>query len=171
MGYEHDTHCHTWIPPTLIHYVTGVWSDAAGQVANTTVKKKTAADNTGVVTIPCLVPMNDGPDKGAYITSIDVYWECITAANDAVTALIHKVTLPANLAPIGAPEALAFSYDTGNDTAPERLTLDQHTMTLTLTTPVWVEDDVLIQVQLTMDAALTSVDDVIGARVNYTLRL
>jgi hypothetical protein len=171
MGYAHDTHMHSWTPPTLIHCVTGTWADAAGAVANTITTKKTAADNTAVVTIPILVPMNDGPDKGACLTSIDIYWQCRTAANDAVTPVIYPITLPADTAVMVVGTALAFSYDTGNDTANERLTLDEHTMTLTLTTPLWIEDDMIVQVQLTVDAALTSVDDIIGARANYVFRV
>jgi hypothetical protein len=167
----HDTHEHQWIPPTLFHCVTGTWTMAAGAVANTIAISKGAADNTAIVTIPIVIPMNDGPDKGARLISVDVYWEVLTAAMDAVTALIHQVTLPADTAAIGAPTSLAFTYDTGHDTAPERLTLEQHSMTLTLTTPLWVEDDMVVQVQMTMDAAATSALTMFGARANYTYRL
>jgi len=167
----HDTHQHQWIPPNIFHCVTGTWTMAAGAVSNTIAISKAAADNTAVVTIPIDVPMNDGPDKGSQLISIDCYWEVLTAAMDAVTALIHKVTLPADTVAIGTVESLAFTYDTGHDTAPERLTLEQHSMTLTLTTPLWVEDDWVIQVQLTMDAALTSALTMFGARANFTSRL
>ncbi len=111
--------------------------------------------------------MNDGPDKGCCLVSVDVYWEVLTAAADAVDALIHRVTLPVNGAAIGTVESLAFSYDTGHDTGPERLTLDQHSMTLTLTAPVWIEDDQVIQVQVIIDAAATSAITVFGARQLY----
>lgn len=171
MGYLTDTHMHKWIPPTLIHYITGTWADAAGQIANTIVSKKTAVDETAIVTIPITVPMNEGVEKGACIISIDVYWECLTAANDSVTAIIHPITLPANLGPMVVGTSLSFSYDTGNDDAGKRLTLDQHTMTLTLTTPYWVEEDKIVQVQISLNAAAASVNDIIGARVNYTLRV
>jgi hypothetical protein len=66
---------------------------------------------------------------------------------------------------------LAFAYDTGHDTAGERLTLDQHTMTLTLTTPLWVQDDQVVQVQIIINAAATSDITLFGARANYTYRL
>jgi hypothetical protein len=167
----HDTHEHKWIPPTKFHLVTGTWTMTAGAVANTIAMSRAQADASTTITIPVDVPMNDGPEKGAYLVSVDVYWECLTAANDAVDALIHKVTLPLNTVAIGAPESLAFSYDTGHDTAGERLTLDQHSMTLTLTTPLWVEDDVVVQVQIIINAAATSDITLFGARANYTYRL
>jgi len=167
----HDTHEHKWIPPTKFHLVTGTWTMTAGAVANTIAMSRAQADASTTITIPVDVPMNDGPDKGACLISIDVYWEVLTAAADAVDALIHKVTLPVTGAAIGAPESLAFAYDTGHDTAGERLTLDQHSMTLTLTTPLWVEDDVVVQVQVIINAAATSDITLFGARANYTYRL
>jgi hypothetical protein len=90
---------------------------------------------------------------------------------DAVTALIHQIILPAQGAAMPAVVVKAFTYDADNDTAAERLTLDEHKMTLTLTTPFWMDNDDLILVQLTMDAGATSELGFHGARANYTLRV
>jgi hypothetical protein len=171
MGYVHDSTMSQFFPPTVAHYVTGTWTDAAGAVTGTIAKSKAAADNTAVVTIPITLPQNSGAYKGAYLKSIDVLWEVLTAAMDAVTAVINQSVLPANGAAFAAVTALSFTYDTGHDTAPERLTLDQHTMTLTLDTPIWLDNDDLILVQITFDAATTSALTFFGARANYTLRL
>ena len=172
MGYVNDTHMHEWIPPTLFHCVTGTWSDAAGAVGNTIVYKKSAANETSILTIPVELPMNDGQEKGAYLVSVDLYWSLLTGAYTTITAAINKWILPANGAAIGTIEALAFSYDTGHDTAGERNTMDEHVMTLTLTTPVWIEEDHVIQVQLTNVAGVGGgVFDFIGMRANYTYRL
>ena len=89
---------------------------------------------------------------------------------DAVSATIYKCTLPANGADYGAPTSLSFTYDTGHDTAPERLTLDEHKMTLTLDTPIFLDDDDELLVALSFDAAATSVLTFFGGRVNYTFR-
>ena len=67
--------------------------------------------------------------------------------------------------------AVAFSYDTGHDTAGERDNVDQHKMTLTLTTPVWLDDDDLFFVEFTSVNAATTKLDFYGARVNVTLRM
>ncbi len=171
MGYTHDTSMSQFIGPSQCHYVTGTWTDAAGAVAGSIVKAKTAANEIGVVTIPITLPQNSKALKGSYLKSIDIWWACSTAAMDAVAALIHQIILPANGAAMPAVVAKAFTYDTGHDDAAERLTLDEHKMTLTLTTPFWLDDDDLILVQLSADAALTSVFRFHGARANYTLRI
>ena len=166
-----NTHMSQFIPPGACHYVTGTWTDAAGAIAGSIAKSKAAADNTGVVSIPITIPQNSVALQGAKLVSIDVWWECLTAAMDAVTAVINKMVLPADTAAFAAASALAFSYDTGHDTAAERLTLEQHKMTLTLTTPIFLDDDDLIILQMTMDAAATSALTFFGARANYTLRV
>jgi hypothetical protein len=168
----HDTHMHKWMSPGRAHAAVGTWADAAGQVANTIVRKKAAANETSVLTIPIELPMNDGADKGAYLVSIDCYWKLLTAAVTSLTAVIYKVTLPVNGAAISTAESLAFSYDVDHDAINERATQASHTMNLALTTPVWVEDDHVIQVQLTIVCgAGGGVFDWFGARANYTYRL
>jgi len=167
----HDTHMHKWHSAARPHEVTGTWANAAGQTANTIVRKKTANAETSVVTIPIELPQNDGPEKDAYLVSLDLYYELISAAATTVTPVIYKVTLPVTGAAVGAPESLAFSYDASHDTANERNTQDQHAMTLTLTTPVWIEDDHVIQVAVSFVCGGVVVVDWIGLRANYTYRL
>lgn len=167
----HDTHMHKWHSPARAHAITGTWADAAGQVANTIVRKKTANAETSIVTVPVELPQNDGPEKGAYLVSVDVYYALLSAAATSATAAIFRVTLPANGAAIGTLEALTFTYDTGSDAVNERNTQDEHAMTLTLDTPVWIEDDHVIQVQLTFVCGGAVVVDWIGLRANYTYRL
>ena len=171
MGYVHDTHMSQFIPPNTCHIVTGTWTDAAGAVGHTICRSKAQANNTPVITIPICLPQNASTQKGSYLKSIDIWWECLTLAMDAVSAAIYKATLPANGDAFAAPSSQAFSYDTGHDTAAERLTLDQHKMTLTLTTPFWMDDDDLVTVELTMDAGATSDLTFFGARANFTWRL
>jgi len=167
----HNSHVSQFIPPNLCHFVTGTWTDAAGAVANTIVKSKAAADQTAIVTIPIMIPSNSVALQGAKLVSVDVWWEVLTAAMDAVSALVHLATLPADTAAFGAPAAQTFTYDTGHNTAAARLTLEQHKMTLTITTPPWLDDDQIMLVQLTYDAAATSLLTFFGARANYTLRV
>jgi hypothetical protein len=155
----------------MAHFVTGTWSDAAGQVTGTIVKKKAAADETATLTIPIVIPSNAGAYKGCYLKTIDIYFEVLTAALDAMAATISKATLPADGAAIATLDDVTFSYDTGHDSAAERIDVDQHKMTLTLTTPAWIDDGDVYQVALAINAAATSVFDYIGARANYTLRL
>ena len=172
----HDTHMCQYIPPTVMHYVTGTWSDAAGQVTDTIVKKKAAADQTATVNIPIIVPSNSTGNKGSYVKSIEIDFEVLTAALDALSAVVNKVTRGADGA-AATVEALNFDYDTGHDSAAERIDVDQHAMTLTLDVDndgeadgVWLDSDEYLLVELTIDAAATSVFDMIGAFVNYSLQ-
>src|SRR3990167_8069222 len=160
-GCVHDTAMSQWISPGMCSYVTGTWTDAVGAVTGTVVKEKTAADSTGEIYIPINAagPSNSVAQKGSYIQSINIFWATTPAALDAAgaTALIDRFVLPANGAAFPALVAHTFTYDAGNDTAAETDDLDEHSMTLTITTPFWLDNDDLVQVRLTLDSAATSV--------------
>ena len=170
MGYVHDTHMSQYIPPGAMHYVTGTWSDAAGQVAGTIVKKKAATDETATVNIPITVPSNSSSQKGSYLVSVEIDFEVLTAALDAMSATINKVTRGADGA-VAVVDTQTFTYDTGHDSAAERIDVDQHKMTLTLDTPIWIDNDEYVLVALSVNAAATSVFDMLAAVANFTLRL
>ena len=171
MGYVHDTHISQYIPPTLFHCVTGTWSLAAGQVAGTIVKKVNDANQTSVINIPVLIPSNSVAQQGAYLKSIEIDFEVTGAALTALTAVVNKVTRGADGA-VAVVAAQTFTYDTGHDAAGERVDVDQHKMTLTITTPFWIDNDIYVLVELTCDqAGDTGVIELLGAVANYTLRI
>ncbi len=170
-GYVHDTAMSQAIHPNQVMKSAGTWTEVETSVADVWALRRSAADTTFNLRIPVVVPSNSGAQKGAYLKSVDVYFTVVTAALDSLAAAIYQTRLPADGAAASAATAHPFSYDTGHDTAPERIDVDEHSLTLTLTTPVWVDDDDLFHVELAVDAAATSVFDFLGARVNYTLRL
>ena len=170
-GYVHDTSMSFWIDFTAFSHNSGTWTMTVGAVANTYMTRRTAAAATSITRIPVNVLMSSVGLKGAYLKSIDIWMEYLTAAPTSMDALIWKNVLPADTAAFAAASAVAFSYDTGHDTAGERDNVDQHKMTLTLTTPVWIDDDDLIFVEITSVNAATTLLDFYGARVNVTLRL
>jgi hypothetical protein len=165
----HNTGTSFFIPPTMFHLVTGTWTDAAGAVANTVAKIVALGDNTAVISIPCTPLQNSVALNGFKLTSIDVWFEALTAAPTALDALIHSITLPNDTA-VQVVSSLPFSYDTGHDTAGERDNVDQHKMTLTLTTPIWIDNDQIVYVQITIDGATNTVIHMLGARINGALR-
>lgn len=169
-GYVHDTGMSQFLPPTLFHYVTGTWTHAAGQVTGTIVVKNAAADATTVMNIPVMVPSNSVAQKGAYLTGIELDYEILTAACDAVDAVINLVTRGATGAD-AVVAAQAFTYDTGHDTAAERYAIDEHRMKLSLTTPIWIDNDQYVLVEVTLNRAATTVVEVLGAVANFTLRI
>jgi len=168
MGYVNDTQMSSYMPAEDITPTVGSWSMAVA--SNLWTLNKTAADNTSVLKIPVRLPRNAVALKGAYLKSIDIWWSVATAALDALSAAIFKASLPAQ-AGTHSTAALGFTYDAAHDTAGERVTAGTHRMSLALVTPLWVDDDDDVYVELTVDAATTSVVKLIGARANYTLRL
>jgi len=170
MGSIHDTHMSQYIPPTLFHCVTGTWTIAAGQVAGTICKHVAATDEASVITIPILLHSNSSALKGSHLVSIEIDFEILVAACDALAAVVNKVTRGADGA-VAVVAAQTFTYDAGHDTASERIDVDQHKMTLTLSTPIWIDNDEYILVEITADKAATTTMDMLGAVANYTLRL
>lgn len=171
MGYVHDTAMDFWVDFTQFSHNSGTWTMTVGPVANTYMIRRSDSAATSITRIPIVVPQNSVAQKGSYLKSIDIWFEYLTAAPTSMDCLIWKNVLPADTAAIAAASAVAFSYDTGHDTAGERDNVDQHKMTLTLTTPVWLDDDDLFFVEFTSVNAATTKLDFYGARVNVTLRM
>src|SRR5512142_1807590 len=95
-GYVHDTAMSQFIPPTKFHYVTGTWTQAAGQVAGTIAMHKAAAAETSTVTVPIEVPSNSVAGKGALLKSIEVDYEVLVADLTSITPTLNKVTRAAD---------------------------------------------------------------------------
>lgn len=169
-GYVHDTAVSFWIGYARFTHNSGTWTMTVGPVANTYMSRRTAAAATSITVIQIVPLQNSNASKGFYLTSVDIWFEYTTAAPTTLDALIWKNTLGADTAVLVAA-AVPFSYDTGHDTAGERDNVDQHKMTLTLTTPVWIDNDDIYFVELTSVNAASTVLDFYGARINGTLRL
>jgi hypothetical protein len=167
-GYVHDTHMSQFVPFSLFSHSAGTWT--ATVASNVWYARRTAADAASTTRIPVLLPSNSSGNKGAYLTSVDVFYRVATAALDALQADLYKTTLPANGA-LQTVAAVTTTYDSGHDSAAERVTVDEHTLTLALTTPVWVDNDEELFVEVVADNAATSLLDFFGARANFTLRL
>ncbi len=167
MGYVHDTHMQQYIPPTLMHFITGTWAAAAGNVAHTIVMQKTAGAETATVTIPLLVPGNSSDEKGSKITSVEVDYEILTAAATSITATVWKIARGAD----GAV-AVATAVNATQDltAATDAADVDQHALTITITTPEYIDDDDYWFVELACVCAAGTVLEFLGAQVNYTFR-
>src|SRR5512136_2171711 len=94
----HNTHFSQYIPPNAMNFVTGTWSDAAGQVAGTICRHKAATAETSVVTIPVLAPSNSVALNGAKLTSVEIDYEVLVADLTSITATIRKITRGADTA-------------------------------------------------------------------------
>ena len=169
MGYVHDTHMSMFIPPAAIGKTAGTWTPAIA--SNVASEARGAADASFTLNIPVLVPSNSEALKGAKLKSIDVYYKIGTAAaDDFATVELSKMTLPVTGEAVSG-EAIETTEDADHDTAAERKTVDDHTMTVTLTTPVWVDDNDAYVLTLVVDAAATTVFTLFGAKANFELRV
>jgi hypothetical protein len=169
MGYVNDTAMSVFIPPNKFAFSAGTWTPTiTSDVFNMTRSQGDAAF-TAIVPIP--VPGNSVALKGSLLKSIDIYYKIAVAADDFATVDLNKMVLGVDdVAITGA--AVTTTLDLGHDTAAERLAADNdHVMTITLTTPVWVDDGDAFFVEMIVDCAATTDFIFFGARVNYTLRV
>jgi len=169
MGYVHDTAMSLFIGPEEVQQSAGTWTATVASNVWSTVR--TAANAAWVTKIPIKLLANSVALKGSKLASIDIWFKIATEAMDSVAATIYLATLPADGAAYGAPAAQTFDYDTGHDAAEERVDVDEHKMTLTLDTPIWVDEDDEIYVELAGDGGASGVFTYYGVRANFTLRV
>jgi hypothetical protein len=167
MGYVHDTHMSQYIPPTAMHCVTGTWTLTAGAVSGTIAKHKASNSETTVINIPIMIPSNSVALKGAKLASIEVDYELGGAAATSVTASMNKVTRGADGAD-ATVSAVTVTQDLTAGTA--AATQDEHKLTVTVTTPAWIDNDEYFLLVLTIVASTATID-LLGAVANFTLRL
>lgn len=169
-GYVHDAAIYVWIPFTAFVHSAGTWT--ATVASNVWFTRRTAADAAATTYIPLGFLLANANDlKGAYLKSVSVHFRVVTAALDALEAHIYKATLAADGSLLTVAE-VTTTYDTGHDTAAERIDVDEHLLTLTLSTPVWIDGDGSYYfMEVVADAAATSVLDYFGANASLTVRL
>lgn len=169
MGYVMDTATSKFISPFDAGYSAGTWT--ATIASNLVSNLRTAADAANTILVPVHMPGNEVALKGAMLKSIDVWYRVSTAdLDDFATVEVEKVTLPATtVAPTGA--AITVTIDAAHDTAAERKAQAYHKMTVTLSTPVWLDDDSGYYLCMVIDAAASSVFTFYGCMVHYTQRI
>jgi hypothetical protein len=168
MGYVHDTHMSQFIPPTAFHCVTGTWTLAAGQTAGTIVKIKAANAETSVITIPIMIPSNSVALKGAKLASVEVDYEIRTAAATTITASMKNVARGIDGAD-AVPATVAVTQDL--TAATDAADQDEHKLTVTVTTPAWIDNDEYYLLVITAVCAADTVLEFLGAVANFTLRM
>jgi hypothetical protein len=157
-----------FIPPTAFHCVTGTWTLAAGQVAGTIVKIKSANAETSVINIPIIIPSNSVALKGAKLASVEIDYEIRTQAATSITATCNKVTRGADGSD-ATVTAVAVTQDltAGTDAAD----VDEHKLTVTVTTPTWCDNDDYVLLVISAVCAAGTVLEFLGAVANFTLRM
>lgn len=173
MGYTFDTQMSQFIPPAACGKTAGTWTPTIG--TNLPCEVRGAAAAQAGIMIPIIIPSNAAGLKGARLKSIDVFYKVLTAAlTDFATVELEKVNLPVPAAATGTAftgAAVTITQDAYHNTAALRKAVGDHTMTVTLTTPVWLDDNDEYVLYLYLDCATTSVVTLYGARANFDLRV
>ena len=176
MGYVHDTAMALFIPPTAFGFSAGTWALTAA--SNVWSQDRTANDSSTTVFMPLPIPSNSVALKGAMLLSVELMYSISGAAADdfaVATVLIYTDTLSPSAASgsgaINTAAALTSTKDTGHDTDAECLAQDEHRMIMTVTTPVWCDNDVAYHAEYIMDGGAATVLKIFGGIANYKLRV
>jgi len=157
-----------WIPgPSFAASANGVWTTVR-LAANNLVLSKDGGDDTDTLTSPSLRPLiRSTASKGFKITSIDVVYSILTADLDAHSAVLSDVTYADNVAVAVTSHggSLAGTLAIATDA-------DPYVTTLTPGTPAYDNGALTdLRLEITVDAATTSLYDLYGIFVNYSFNL
>jgi hypothetical protein len=157
-----------YLPPTKWHFVTGTFTQVAGDVAGTIAINRAAANETSVITIPIMLPSNSSALKGSMLKSVEVDYQIKTAEPTSITWTLNKVTRGADgaVATVGA----VTKTNTVADAAAK--TVDEHKQVITITTPAYIDNDEYYLLECSMVAGGGgNTTKFLGAVANYTLRV
>ncbi len=169
MGYLTDLEMSKFIHPSDIQKTAGTWTPTLS--SNVWADVRTANDSAFSLAIPVKLEGNAKEYRGCKLKSIDVFYAIgTTLADDFATVELEKMTLNATgTAPTG--EAVTTTCDAAHDSAAERKATGAHKMTVTLSTPAFIDEDEVYTLTLTVDAASGTVFTLYGARANFELVL
>ncbi len=165
-----NNHYCQYIPPCLCTYWQGSWYDMAGSVAGTIVKRVTATTSVWrKFSIPLHLPSTPTQLTGARLLSVEIDYEVLGLALVNYTSSIKRITSGEDGA-VSVVESLAFSYDSAHDTAAECGAVRKHRLTMTLTSPPWIDAEqyVLVQVEPRVNNGITY--HFLGAFANFYWR-
>lgn len=167
MGFVH-TVVQFVIAFTKFAHSAGTWT--ATVASNVWYHRRTAADAAGVTYIPIEVPQHESATKGFQLESVDIHYRVVTAALDSLAATLYKATFGAD-GSLLTVASVTTTYDSGHDSAAERIDVDEHKLTLTVSSPAFLDTNEQYFVEVSWDAAASSVLDFFFATANGTMRL
>lgn len=168
MGYLNDD-VSLLIPFTAFAHSAGTWTPSVA--SNVWYTRRTAADAAATTYVPLGgVPQRDGATKGARLKSVEFHFRISSAALDAMEAHLYKATLGADGSLLTVAE-VTTTYDAGHDAAAERIDADEHLMTLTPSTPFYMDDNEMLFLEVVYDGSAAGVIDEFLAKANWTWRL
>jgi hypothetical protein len=169
MGFTNDTAMAAFVPASKIGKSAGTWTPTLA--SNTVGDVRTAGAATFNLFVPLNPPVSNSVGlKGARIKSVELLYSVATAALNSVTTVeIEKMTVSSAGAVTGV--AVTATLNSTEDTTAKRLTVANHRVIATITSPAWTDNDESYWLYVTFDAAATSAVTLWGAVVNYDLRV
>ena len=162
-----NTHFSQYIPCTAMHYVTGTYTNVAGEEAGTIAINRAAHNSTALITIPIMVPSNSVALQGVKLASIEIDYEHFTAEPTSMTWVLNKVTRGAD----GAAAGVAVVTKTNTLSAAVGKAVNEHREVITLTTPAWIDNDEYYLLELSMPSGAGShTFHMLGAVANFTFK-
>ncbi|HMN59878.1 MAG TPA: hypothetical protein PJ988_05910 [Anaerolinea sp.] len=167
MGYVNDKAFAQFIPTNLIIKTAGTWTPTLS--ANTIAEIRGAAGATFNLMIPVLIPSNAEALKGAKLVSIEVNYKIAVANMTSMgTVELEKMTISA--AGVVTGVAAAVAVDGGHNSSVLRSAIGDHRLKVTLTTPVYIDNDEAYWLYMTASAPASTIFSLWGAIANYELR-
>ena len=163
-----QTDCVEFIPPGACIGVAA--TDTFVQAFSDSMPCLKSAQTTAeaaVVYIPIAIPARDTASRGAKLTSLEVHYD-LDVEGTAGDFGLYKVTLAADgtIATVASEIATTCS-----DTDAELYEADEHTVTLTVTTPAFVGDGEFYYALLSITKKTTTDFCFFGALAHYTRAL
>lgn len=145
----------------VLNYSAGTWTTTRVAQGDY-VKRKTAGDDTTIIGIDITETLKTTASKGLKLASFDVIFRNTTADLDAHTVTLDKIAYTDSAVVTTTSVALTGSLGVGQDADPQ---IDN----IAVTTPAFnVTDDSKYVMELTVNAAATSVYDFIGVMLKFT---
>lgn len=126
--------------------------------------RKTAAADHPTLVIP-LASEGANPNwRGRQIASVDIFYTITIDVMTMCAPAIYKDALPAD----GVAASSAILTTTASKAAGARAAVGNHTVTLTLSSPVLLEGGYQYHLEIGLQGTATGVFDYKGCRVNFT---
>jgi len=154
-------------PLRCVATMNGTWVIAWGG-AIWTLQKTPAADTT-YLQMPIFTILNPQAGKGARLVSVDCHFVNTVADLTSLTAYFYKAVLPPTWGAL-ARTGIAFTYDTGNDTAAERRSQRVSRLTATLDIPAYPASNEDWHFELEIISPANSEFQLYGFVANYVIR-
>lgn len=169
MGYVNVTDISQFISPFDIRKIGGTWTPTIATNVISDVRTTALADTTWL--IPAVLPGSQIALQGAKLESFTIWYEIGVAVGTGFTVALNRVNLNAHGVAVDGIAIAAISFDDDHAAAADRFAIDDHEMTVSLDTPVFIDAAHAYWLSCVIGCDTATTLELFGARANFTLRL